>query len=119
MWFGFEYERVDREDRHVGYNDYIRDHFEIEFHWSLGKRFDFELSGYYRNYKYDNAFAFNNPALPAKTLETARVDAAFSFRMTPSLSLLVDSRYDDFVSNDTRIEYDRARYSIGVVWETK
>ena len=24
LWFGFEYERVDREDRHVGYNNYQR-----------------------------------------------------------------------------------------------
>jgi hypothetical protein len=117
MWFGFEYERVDREDRHVGYNDYIRDQYEVEFNWSPGARFDFELSGYYRNYKYDNAFAFNNPALPQKTLETARADARISYRMTKSLSLLLDARYDEFVSNDTRIQYDRGRYSIGVVWE--
>jgi hypothetical protein len=33
------------------------------------------------------------------------------------LSLLLDARYDEFVSNDTRIQYDRGRYSIGVVWE--
>jgi hypothetical protein len=117
MWFGFEYERIDREDRHVGYNDYIRDQYEVEFNWSPGARFDFELSGYYRNYKYDNAFAFNNPALPQKTLETARADARISYRMTKSLSLLLDARYDEFVSNDTRIQYDRGRYSIGVVWE--
>jgi hypothetical protein len=117
MWFGFEYERIDREDRHVGYHDYVRDHYELEFNWSPARRFEVELSGYYRNYKYDNAFAFNNPALPGKTLETLRADAAFTYRMTPRLSLVVDARYDDLVSNDTRIQYDRARYSIGVIWE--
>ena len=117
MWFGFEYERVDREDRHVGYHDYVRDHYEIEFNWSPGVRFDFEISGYFRNYKYDNAFAFNNPALPGKILDAVRGDARFSYRMTPHLSVTLDARYDDFVSNDTRIQYDRMRYSLGVVWQ--
>jgi tetratricopeptide (TPR) repeat protein len=117
MWFGFEYERVDREDRYVGYHDYVRDHYELEFHWSPGMRFDFELSGYYRNYKYDNAFAFNNPTLPRKTLESARIDTALSYRMTAALRLVLDARYDEFASNDTRVEYDRTRYSIGVLWE--
>lgn len=117
MWFGFEYERVDREDRHVGYHDYIRDHYEIEFNWSPGERFNVEVSGYYRNYKYDNAFAFNNPTLPGKLLETARIDAKFSYYMTKGLSLVLDARLDEYVSNDTRIQYDRTRYSIGVIWQ--
>jgi tetratricopeptide (TPR) repeat protein len=117
MWFGFEYERVEREDRHVGYHDYIRDHYELEFHWSPGLRVDFELSGYYRNFKYDNAFAFNNPLLPRKTLESVRFDSAFSYRMTPDLRLVLDVRYDEIASNDARIQYDRTRYSIGVLWE--
>ena len=116
MWFGFEYERVDREDRFAGYNDYVRDHYELEFHWSPGVRFDIELSGYYRNYKYENAFAFNNPALPNKTLEAARADATISYRITPRFSVALEGRIDEFVSNDTRIQYDRARYSLGFVW---
>ena len=116
MWLGFEYERVDREDRYQGYNDYVRDHYEFEFRWSPGVRFDLSLTGYYRNYKYDNAFAFNNPALPTKTLETARVDAAMSYRITPRLSVSLEGRFDEFVSNDTRIQYDRGRYSLGFVW---
>ena len=116
MWFGFEYERIDREDRHAGYHDYVRDHYEVEFHWSPGVRFDLELSGYYRNYKYDNAFAFNNPSLPRKALESVRFDGSLSYRMTPGLSLVLDFRYDEYASNDIRIQYDRTRYSVGVLW---
>jgi tetratricopeptide (TPR) repeat protein len=116
MWFGFEYERVDREDRYLGYNNYVRDHYEVEFNWSPGARFDVEISGYYRNYLYEGAFAFNNPALPRKTLETSRIDAAISYRITPQLSVTLDARADDFVSNDTRIQYDRTRYSLGIMW---
>ena len=117
MWFGFEYERVDREDRHVGYNDYKRDHYEFIYSWSPGARFDFDLKGYYRNYIFDNAFAFHNPVQPRKSLETARADVAMTFRMTRNLSLMLEARLDDFVSNDSRIEYDRARYSLGLHWQ--
>ncbi len=117
MWFGFEYERVDREDRHVGYHNYVRDHYEVEFNWSPGVRFNLEISGYYRNYIYENAFAFNNPARPRKTLETTRIDVAISYRITPHFTLKLDARGDDFVSNDTRIQYDRTRYSLGVLWQ--
>jgi len=117
MWFGFEYERTDRRDYYVGYNNYVRDHYEFEFSWSPGVRFDLDLRGYYRNYQFENAFAFNNAALPRKTLESARLDASFRYRITPRLSIVLDGRYDDYVSNDTRIQYDRARYSLGVVWQ--
>ena len=116
MWFGFEYERVDREDRHVGYNNYKRDHYEVQYSWSPGARFDIDLSGYYRNYIFENAFAFHNPILPRKTLETARIDAAVTYRITPNLSLMLEARIDDIVSNDARIEHDRARYSLGLNW---
>ena len=116
MWVGFEYERVDREDRYVGYNDYVRDHYEFEFHWSPGVRFDFELSGYYRNYNYENAFAFNKPGLPTKTLETARGDVTISYRITHRLSVALEGRFDDYVSNDSRIQYERGRYSLSLVW---
>jgi TPR repeat protein len=116
MWLGFEYERVDREDRHAGYNDYVRDHYEFEFHWSPGVRFDFELSGYFRRYTFDNAFAFNNPALPTKTLDTARADVSLSYRITPRLSVALEGRFDEFVSNDARIQHDRGRYSLGLAW---
>ena len=116
MWIGFEYERIDREDRYAGYNNYARDHYEFEFHWSPGDRFDIEFSGYYRNYNYENAFAFNNPGLPTKIFETARADATISYRLTPRLSIMLEGRFDDYVSNDTRIQYDRGRYSLGFLW---
>lgn len=116
MWFGFGYERTNREDRFEGYNNYIRDHYQFEFSWSPGRRFDFEVRAFYRNYKYENAYAFNNPTLPRKTLETGRLNVLATYRMTPRLSLVVDGRFDDVVSNDTRIQYDRARYTIGVSW---
>lgn len=117
LWFGFEYERVDREDRHVGYNNYIRDHYEVELSWSPGARFSFDVSGFYRNFNFENAFAFHNPTRPQKTLETARFDATLSYRITRNLTVMLEARIDDIASNDTRIEYDRARYSLGLQWQ--
>ena len=117
MWFGFEYERVDREDRHVGYNNYVRDHYEFEYSWSPGARFDFDVRGFYRNYNFENAFAFHNPVRPRKTLESARVDATVSYRITRNLKVMLEARIDEFASNDTRIEYERGRYSIGLHWQ--
>ena len=37
--------------------------------------------------------------------------------MTRRLSLVAEARYRETVSNDTRIQYLRNMYSIGVRWE--
>ena len=117
MWFGIEYERRDREDQFVGYNNYIRDSYGVEFHWEIGDRFDFEMDGFYRLYNYDNAFAFNNPAAGRKTLETADGRLRASYRMTRHLSLVFDARFRETSSTDARIQYDRRQYVLGVRWE--
>lgn len=117
MWFGIEYERRDREDQFVGYNNYIRDSYGVEIHWEIGDRFDIEVDGFYRLYNYDNAFAFNNPVAGRKTLETADGRVRASYRMTRHLSLVLDARYRETASTDTRIQYDRRQYVLGVRWE--
>jgi len=117
MWFGFAYENTRRTDRFVGYNDYTRDSYGVEFHWSPGRRFDLEANGYYRIYDYPNAFAFHNPVAGLKTLETADGELLASYRMTKHLSLVLDVEYRETASTDARISYDRIRYSIGVVWQ--
>lgn len=117
LWFGIEYERRDRTDRYVGYNNYIRDSYGAEIHWRIGRRLDLELAGFYRLYNFENAFAYNNPAAPAKTLETADGIFAAVFRMTRRLSLVLEADYRDQVSTDARIEYDRTRYSLGIRWQ--
>ena len=117
MWFGFDYQRSERTDRYVGYNDYARDSYGFEFHWSPGDRFELEAEGYYRIYDYPNAFAFHNPVAGPKTHETAMGRVIGSFRMTKSLSLVAEANYRGAASNDTRIGYDRYQYMLGVRWE--
>lgn len=116
MWFGVGYEFTSREDRYLGYNDYTRDEYKFEYHWSPGSRFDLDLRGYYRIYDYPNAFAFNNPATGIKTLETAFGNLTASYRMTRHLSIVAEATLRGATSTDSRIQYDRNFYSLGVVW---
>jgi hypothetical protein len=117
MWFGFGYENAQRTDRFLGYNDYSRDTYKFEFHWSPGRRFDLELNAQYRIYDYPNAFAFHNPIAGLKTLESADGELVATYRITPHWSLVAEAEYRETVSTDARIAYDRNRYSIGVVWQ--
>jgi tetratricopeptide (TPR) repeat protein len=119
FWFGINYQRTDRQDRHVGYNDYVRDSYGIDIHWGIGDRLNIDAAGFYRLYDFANAFAFNNPAVGRKTLETADVRLTASYRMTLSLSLVLEARLREKVSNDTRIAYDRNQFVLGVRWEPR
>jgi len=116
MWFGWEVEHTERTDKYVGYNDYTRDDFRLEFHWSPGDRFDLEVNGAYRNYDYSNAFAFHNSLLARKTQESSDASIIGTYHMTRHLSLVGEARYDETISNDTRIQYERFQYILGVRW---
>jgi hypothetical protein len=116
MWFGFYFERTDRQDRYVGYNDFTRDEFGFDYSWAPSPRFKLELSGNYRSYDYPNAFAFHNPVAGIKTLETVRGNLLGSFRITPSLSVVAEAEYRESESTDIRIAYDRLWFSLGIIW---
>ncbi len=116
MWFGVDYKRTDRSDKFEGYNDYIRDSYGVRFHWDIGQRFSFEANGAYMLYNFPRAYAFNDPALPRKTLERVNVSFEASFRMTRHLYLVLDGHHTEKVSNDTRISYERDQYTLGVRW---
>ena len=117
MWFGFDVERTERTDQYVGYYDYTRDSFAFEFRWSPGERFDVDLRTEYRLYDYPNAFAFHNATAGRRTQETLMTGLLASYRITRNLSIVLDGRFEETVSNDFRIQYDRSRFSLGVLWE--
>ncbi len=117
VWFGVEYQRRNREDRYLGYNDYTRDSYGGEINWRATERFNIVASGYYRLYNYSNAFAFNNPVVGRKTLETLNTNLIATFEMTNSLYLVFEANFLERVSNDTRISYDRNQFVLGVRWE--
>ena len=116
MWFGVAYARTQREDRHVGYNNYISDDYGAQLHLSFGDRFDFDATVAYRIYNFENAFAFHVPAAGRKTLETATGTAMATYWMTESLSLVGEYIYRNVTSSDTRIEYARSQMLLGVRW---
>jgi tetratricopeptide (TPR) repeat protein len=117
MWFGFDVERTERTDQYVGYYDYTRDSFGVDFHWSPVPRLDLDASGVYNLYDYPNAFAFHEPTLPRRTQES--LDATFRVRyhFTPHLSVVAEAVHREVVSNDIRIQYERTRYLVGIRWQ--
>lgn len=117
LWIGFDVQRTERTDQYVGYNDYSRDSFGAEIHWSPGRRFDLEASGHYRLYDYPNAFAFHDQTAARKTQESADARLTASYRMWRHLSLVAEAKYRETVSNDIRIQYERYQYSLGLRWE--
>ncbi len=116
LWFGVEFDRTEREDKFVGYNDYTRDSYGAEISWRPHRRFRLHTWGYYREYDYDNAFAFNNPVAGPRTLEVAEIFLEASWRMTPSLDLVFEGEYTDRVSTDLRLQYERIQAILGVRW---
>lgn len=117
MWFGLDYQRTTRDDRHAGYNTYVRNSYGAQLHWRIGNRFDLAASGLYRLYDYENAFAYQNPAAGRKTLERILGTLIATFDMTPQLTLITEYRYEDADSNDARIGYNRSRIAVSVRWE--
>ena len=116
IWFGVDVGRTERTDKYVGYNDYSRDDYELVIHWNPGRRFKMQVGGIYSLYDFSNAFAFNNPAASIKTEEKLDARISGQFRMTRGLSLVARARYRETSSNDTRIQYDRWEYILGVLW---
>jgi len=116
MWFSVKYARTEREDRYLGYNDYLRDEYGAAFHLRLGQRFTFDASARYYIYNYDAAFAFHEPVAGRKTLETAYGRAVATFEMTRNLDLVAEYSMREVASNDFRIQYDRGQAILGVRW---
>ena len=117
FWFGLNYIRTDRRDRHVGYNDYIRNSFGADFHLDLGWRFDLDAAAIYEVYDYANAFAFHNPAAGRKTMERSIGTVAATMRLNQNFSLVGAYRYNDVTSNDARLAYNRSQFELNLRWE--
>jgi tetratricopeptide (TPR) repeat protein len=117
FWFGFGYLRTEREDKYLGYNNYVRDTYDVRFSWHPGRKLRLNASAYHRDYNYENAFAFHNPIAGRKTLETVNGSLFATYALAYDLTLMLQYEYRDIVSNDTRIAYDRAQYVLGIRWD--
>jgi len=117
FWFGFDYVRTERKDKYLGYNNYTRDTYSVEFNWRPSRKFRVDASAYYRVYTYENAFAFHNPVAGRKTLETMNGSLFATYQLAWDLTLILQYNYRNVDSNDTRIAYDRTQYVFGVRWD--
>lgn len=114
MWFGLNFELTSREDRHVGYNNYDRIKYSLDYHLNIGQRFDVRASGSFSDFNFENAFAFNNPAAGDKTLEIFEVSAAVIYQLTDSFELSGEYYLRDVTSSDRRIQYGRSQFMIAL-----
>ena len=117
LWFGLGYTFTERRDRFVGYNDYTRNAFRGEIQFTPGTRFRLEARTLYRLFDYPRAFAFHNPIANRKTREDIHSVVTLSYRMTRGLSIVAEGQYREVAANDTRIQYERTQFMIGVRWQ--
>jgi tetratricopeptide (TPR) repeat protein len=117
LWIGMNVERTERVDDYLAYNSYLRDSIGLQLHWSPSRRFMVEANGAYLQYDYPNAFAFHEPTAGNKTQESAYANLIATFRITGHISVVAKASYRETVSNDTRIQYERNMYSLGVRWD--
>jgi len=116
FWFGMGYERTDRKDHHLGYNNYVRNDYGVELSLRLGNRFRLGTEMHYLVYNYENAFAYHNPGAEQKTQETVAGGINASYRISTSFELYGEYYYRDVQSNDARIAYSRGRALLALRW---
>jgi hypothetical protein len=116
FWFGIGYERTDREDRHLGYNNYVRDDYGVQLQLRLGNRFRLGTRLNYLIYNYENAFAFHEPTAGRKTLEKAVGLVEAAYRINDSFELAGEYYYRDVQSSDARIAYARGQALLALRW---
>lgn len=116
FWFGLGYSRTQRDDRHVGYNNYIRDEYALRLNLRLGQRFSLEATGRFLNYNYENAFAFHEPTQGRKLMDQTVGSVLASFAMTEHFDLVAEFFYRETTSNDTRLAYDRTQAVLSLRW---
>ena len=82
-----------------------------------GDRFRADLAVSQREYEYDNAFAFNDPA--GGPLELDGIEGTFiaQYRFAEQWSIWAEVQYRDITSTDIRNQYERMRSMLGVKWE--
>jgi hypothetical protein len=112
----FDYSRVERTDRFVGYYDYVRDAVRLRAKFRPTERFDLALGAVARSYDYPRAFAFHLAAAGPRELEELGAELTAEFRATPRLAIFAALDTLDVTSTDLRAEHARTRTTLGVEW---
>ena len=111
------YRRTRRDDNFFGYADYTKDRARVVITLAPGDRFRADLAVSQREYEYDNAFAFNDPAGGPRELDGIEGVFVAQYRFADQWSIWAEVEYWDITSTDTRNQYERMRTMLGVKWE--
>lgn len=110
------YARTDRTDRHLGYDDYVRDLFWAGTRVRLGSRLSVDARAEYRDYFYPSAWAFDRPAGGPLQTEMLLATIAAEYRLLDRFVLYADAELQDLTSTDPRLTWDRRLVSVGLRW---
>jgi tetratricopeptide (TPR) repeat protein len=116
-WFGVDFKRTERDDQYRGYNDFGRNSYSLQMHWTPTDRLVVQFNGSYHHYDYPNAFAFHNPVAGRKTRESADAMVSAAYQLADSVDLIAEARYAETESTDIRMQFDRTQYLLGVRWQ--
>lgn len=116
LTLGFDYQRLDRTDAFVGYDDYTRDIYRLSLDYRPTTRMRVYTRVFTGGYDYPRAFAFNTPAGGPRTLDRLDGFARVEYRLRRNLWLWGELEVDDVASSDTRADYSRTRTAIGAMW---
>jgi hypothetical protein len=115
------WERIDRTDEYLGYNDYVENRYKLRQTFG-GQRWTLELFGRYRERAFPRAFIFDNPTSPEdgepnplKTYE--RVEGGFEVEIAWNhFRLVIGGRNQEQETTDPRFGYVRSQATIGGRW---
>lgn len=119
----FDVSNSERSDNGVGYNDSTYDRVSISVRKLMNEHEMLNFSLAYSDYAYDNR-SFNDPALDEEdTFDNQGYRIRLDYRKKlqlngeENLSLIYTLQADDYDSSDTRYEYSRVLFSIGLKYK--
>ena len=117
-----DWDRKNRDDEYVGYNDYSEDRYRVRSALQLG-RWRLRAMVATREREFDNAFIFDNPIDPVSGQSNPRKSYdMFEYKLraevswTKNLRVFAEVEHKDQDTEDPRYGYARTRSVVGVKW---
>lgn len=112
-----DYDRTDRTDEHVAYNDYQKDEYALRIIYTGIKdtRLRAKIATWTRDYP--NAFAFDEAGQAKKEYDGTDVTLKGEHKLTKAWGIWAEYKYVDQGSTDLRYDYSKNQALVGVSWE--
>ncbi len=109
------YQYTIRRDTFEGYDDYDRHSGTAALDFA-SRRLRANAGVIYRTYAFPNAFAFDLPGEPEKTLDTVYAFFEADYRIRQRYHIVLAGQFDIVDASDPRSAYDRNQLSVGLRW---